>query len=150
MVDLKIKSTGIEPGKPSVSGNAVSPVQRPAGSFSESVTSARKSILDGELRQMLDQTRKLGDVFLRSPDEPKLEKYKQAIREYLGRASKEMFSLKQETGDAREGRQKVYQLVETVNKEVDTLTRETLQKDQALNLLASLDEIRGLVLDLIT
>lgn len=150
MVDLKIKGTGIEPGKSSAGSPAPSPVQRPAGSFAESVTAARKNILDGELRQMLDQTRKLGDVFLRLPDEPKLEKYKQAVREYLGRASKEMFSLKQETGDAQEGRQKVYQLVETVNKDVDTLTRETLQKDKALTLLASLDEIRGLVLDLIT
>ncbi len=148
MTELKIKRAGVEPPKTTgvSSGGAAG---RPEGSdFADSVKTARKTLLDGELRKMLDQTRALGEVFLRSPDEEKLDRYKQGIKEYLERASKEAFSLRQEFGTAHGGQQKVYQLVETVNKEIDSLTQETLQKDKALALLSSLDEIRGLVLDL--
>ena len=60
-----------------------------------------------------------------------------------------MFSLKEELGNEKEGQRKVYQLVETLDKEVDALTRETLQKDKALLLLGSLDDLRGLIVDLV-
>lgn len=149
MVDVKIKGNTVEPAKPQISSSGSSP-KTGGPAFSDSVKSARRTVLDGELKAMLEQTRTLGDTFFRSPDEGKLDRYKSAIREYLDRARNELFSLKQEFGSAQGGQQKVFQLVETVNKEVDDLTRETLQKDKALQLLGSLDDIRGLVLDLIT
>ena len=149
MVDLKVKGPGLEPSKTALGGGMAAGKSNGTG-FSESVKTARRSLVDGELKGMLDQTRRLGDVFLKSPDESKMNSYKQAIKEFLERAGKELFSLKQEMGNASQGQQKVYQLIETVDREVDSLTRETLQKDKALLLLGSLDDIRGLVLDLIS
>jgi hypothetical protein len=151
MVDLKIKGTGIETKAPNTGGLPVNAGTRNEGpQFAGMVKGARRQVVDGELKSLLEQTRTIGERFLKSPDETKLNTYKSALKDYLNRASKELFSLKQEFGASHQGQQKVYQLVETIDREVDTLTRETLQQDKALQLLGSLDEIRGLILDLIT
>jgi uncharacterized protein len=117
--------------------------------FVGAIKKAQGKIIDGDLQEMLTAVRTLGDTFFRGPDEHRLEEYKDGIRQFLGRVSRELFSLRQETGVARDGQQKVFQMVETVRGDIDQLTRDTLQKDKALTLLASLDDIRGLVLDLI-
>jgi len=149
MVDFKIKGTGVEsqtplqqPGSRGAGGTAAS-----GASFADSVKTARRELLDGDLRELLDKTRALGERFFRSPDESKLNAYKSGIREFLEKVRGEMFNLKEEKGGFQEGRQKIFQLVEVVQTDVDALTRETLQKDKALTLLASLDEIRGLVIN---
>ncbi|HEY9069603.1 MAG TPA: YaaR family protein [Candidatus Ozemobacteraceae bacterium] len=151
MVDIKVKGNGVDPAR---SEAAKRPATTAGGTgkaaFGTSLKTARRQVLEGDLRAMLDQVRGLGDRFLKAPDEDKLDAYKDAISQYLERVSKETFSLRQELGDLRDGQQKVYQLVETVKQDIDGLTRETLQKDKALGLLGSLDDIRGLVLDLFT
>jgi uncharacterized protein YaaR (DUF327 family) len=147
MSDLRVKGVGVEPPKSHV-GEPAATSRPDAGEFSDSVKIARKNLLDGELKKMLEQTRVLGEAFFRGPNEEKLEKYKQGIKEFLEKATKELFALKQEFGFSRGGQQKVFQLVETVNREVDTMTRENLLKDKALQLLGTLDDIRGLILDL--
>jgi len=151
MVDIKVKSPVVDTTRhetPKRSGGATGGV--PQSQFGTAMKSARRQVLDGDLRQMLDQVRNFGDTFLKSPDEEKLDQYKDAISQYLERVSKETFSLRQELGSMKDGQQKVYQLVDTVKHDIDGLTRETLQKDKALGLLSSLDDIRGLVLDLFT
>lgn len=151
MVDIKVKGPAVDPARRETtrktSGAAIGTDH--AG-FSSSVKSARRQVIDGDLRQMLDKVRSIGDVFFRSPDEAKLDDYKDAVAQYLDRVSKETFSLRQELGSMKDGQQKVYQLVDTVKHDIDGMTRESLQKDKALALLGSLDEIRGLVLDLFT
>ncbi len=154
MSDLKVKGHGLDPAGPGTPGAGKVPAGVTPGagepSFNASMKQAHRTRLDGELKEILGTIRALGDRFLRSPDEAKLNSYKDGIKGYLKRIATELFSLRQETGSPKDGQQKVYQLVETVDAEIDSLTRETLQKDKALALLASLDEIRGLVLDLIT
>jgi hypothetical protein len=145
---MKIKGQGLEPPTSPLGGTAPTPGKGGEVDFSQSLKTARGARVDQDLKELLSSARLLGDRFLKSPDEEKLNRYKDGIRQFLERVKGELFSLRQEMGSAREGQQKVYQLVETVNGEVDSLTRETLQKDKALNLLASLDDIRGLVLDL--
>ncbi|HOY66522.1 MAG TPA: YaaR family protein [Candidatus Ozemobacteraceae bacterium] len=151
MVDLKVKGNGLDPARNEAAKRSATPAGGTGkAAFGSSLKTARRQVLDGDLRQMLDQVRGFGDRFLKSPDEEKLDAYKDAISQYLERVSKETFSLRQELGEMRDGQQKVYQLVETVKQDIDGLTRDTLQKDKALGLLGSLDDIRGLVLDLFT
>ncbi|MBF0500892.1 MAG: DUF327 family protein [Candidatus Riflebacteria bacterium] len=118
-------------------------------SFSESIGSARRTLIDGSLRDVLAIVRARGERFLRSPEEKLLEEYKDGITQFLERARKELFALKEELGSEKDGQRKVFQLVETIDRDVDMLTRETLQKDKPLLLLASLDDIRGLIVDLV-
>lgn len=124
--------------------------QKVEQTFAASLKTIDREIVSGDLKALLDSIRQIGDVFLRSPDEKKLNSYKDAVGTYLKRVSKELFSLRNEPGVMENGKQKVYQLVETVQAEIDNLTRETLQKDKALSFLASLDDIKGLVMDLLS
>ena len=166
MIDFKVGGANIEPrtgpgtGKGSgtagtsgasgagAAGTAGNGKAREAG-FGDSVKTARRNLLDGDLRSMIDQVRARGDQFLRNPTHATLDEYKEGIRQFLERARKEVFNLKEEHGPKKDGQQKVFQLVETVDKEIDALTQDTLQKDKSLALLASLDEIRGLVLNVV-
>jgi len=151
MVDIKVKGPAVDPARREAtkkSSGTSAGTDRAA--FGSAVKTARRQVLEGDLHQMLDKVRSIGDVFFRSPDEEKLDDYKDAVSQYLDRVSKETFSLRQELGSMKDGQQKVYQLVDTVKHDIDGLTRESLQKDKALALLGSLDEIRGLVLDLFT
>lgn len=151
MVDIKVKGPGLDSaGRETTKKTGGIAGEAGGARFGTAIKSARRQVLDGDLRQMLDQVKILGDKFFRSPDEDGLDTYKDAISQYLDRVSKETFSLRQELGSMKDGQQKVYQLVDTVKSDIDGLTRESLQKDKALALLGSLDDIRGLVLDLFT
>ena len=146
---MKIKNAG-RSGASGVRAGKTAPAQGSTPAFTEAIKGARRQVVDGELQALLDEPRLLGEQFLKSPDETKLDSYKESIQNFLQRAGQELFSLKQEFGLAARGQQKIYQLVETVNHELDQLTRDTLQKDKALLLLASLDDIRGLIIDVMT
>ncbi len=148
MTDLKVKGTGLDV-PPSPPGAKSEAARAEESSFAGNLKEARRNLVDGDLKKILDDVRALGERFFRSPTEETLGNYKKRMQQFLDRVSKEMFSLRQESGSPKDGQQKVYQLVETVNSEIDSLTRDTLQKDRSLKLLASLDDIRGMVLDLI-
>ena len=67
----------------------------------------------------------------------------------LKKIKEEFLSLKEEFGASRDGEQRIYQLVDNAGGQADEMTKEAFTKDRAINLLASLDDIRGLVLDVI-
>ena len=152
MVDLKVSTTTSHPQhtKTTAKQGDVALGGNDSGvSFSGQLKTARRETLDGDLKSILQQVRTLGERFLDSPTEGRLQRYKDGIRQFLERVGKELFSLRNELGPSKDGQQKVYQLIETVDHELDGLTRETLQQDKALLLLGSLDDIRGLALDII-
>lgn len=168
MIDFKVGGANIEPrpgagsgkgpgagttGASGASGTgksgAVGGGKAQEAGFSDSVKNAQRTLLDGDLRKMLDQIKTRGDQFLRNPTHATLNEYKDGIKQFLQRAKKELFSLKEEHGPKKDGQQKVFQLVETLDADVNALTQETLQKERSLSLLASLDEIRGLVLNVV-
>ncbi len=151
MIDLKVSGTGTDRPRTTSSPKPTPPQpESPAPVFSSSLKTARRHVLEGNLSELLGKIRALGKKFLQSPSNDTLEEYRDGVGQFLERVSKELFSLKQELGLEKDGQQKAYQLVETVNRELETLTRDTLREEQALRLLGSLDEIRGLVLDLLS
>ncbi|PKL43855.1 MAG: hypothetical protein CVV41_08820 [Candidatus Riflebacteria bacterium HGW-Riflebacteria-1] len=142
---VKIDNRNLNPktatGKP-VSGG------RSAGtSFQSTIKGARVEIFDGSMRELIGMVKERGEKFVRSPEEGLLNSYKESIRLFLKKLKDEFLSLKEEFGCKKDGEQKVYQLVERSESEVNELTREALNGNKAMDLLTSLDDIRGLVLD---
>ena len=66
-----------------------------------------------------------------------------SVKYFLNRIRDEFLALKEEFGASRDGEQRVYQLIENANGEAEALTKEAFTQDKALDLLASLDDIRG-------
>ena len=120
-----------------------------AKTFQSVFKGARLEEFNGTMNELLDIVRNRGQEFLNSPQEGSLNDYKESVKYFLGRLKEEFLSLKDEFGAKRDGEQKVYQLVDTAGDQAEALSREAFTKDDALNLLSSLDEIRGLVLDVI-
>ncbi|EKD81746.1 MAG: hypothetical protein ACD_39C01659G0003 [uncultured bacterium] len=142
---VKIDNRNLNPG--TGSGKPVSGSRSTGASFQSSIKNARMEIFDGDMRELIGMVKERGEKFVRSPEEGLLNSYKESIRLFLKKLKDEFLSLKEEFGCKKDGEQKVYQLVERSESEVSELTREALTGNKAMDLLTSLDDIRGLVLD---
>ncbi len=118
-------------------------------SFQSVMRTTRLENFDGSMQELLEIVRQRGEDFLHSPQENSLNSYRESVKYFLNKIREEFLSLKEEFGASRDGEQRVYQLVEKADGQADSLTQEAFTKDKALDLLSSLDDIRGLVLDVI-
>ncbi len=99
------------------------------------------------MKELLDIVRARGEAFIHSPQEESLSSYRESVKLFLNKIKEEFLSLKEEFGASRDGEQRVYQLIDNAEGQADSLTKEAFTQDKALDLLSSLDDIRGLVID---
>ena len=118
-------------------------------SFQAVMRTTRLENFNGSMQELIEIVRQRGEDFLHSPQENSLNSYRESVKYFLNKIKEEFLSLKEEFGASRDGEQRVYQLVEKADGQADTLTQEAFTKDRALDLLSSLDDIRGMVLDVI-
>lgn len=126
-----------------------SPVSQSETSFAQTLKNERLAIFNTDMDKLLELLKSQADKFLKSPDLAILKSYKETLKSFLSKIKNEYLSLKEEFSTPRDGEQKLYQLVEMASKEVDALTKETLTDSASVKLLADLDEIRGLVVDIL-
>ena len=102
------------------------------------------------LEKLVKDIIKQGETLAKRIDVRELRNYKKLISEFLETAvgNSKRFS-KQSLLDRR-GRHKVYAIIKNINKELDQLTQDVLngEKDN-INLLKRLDDIKGLILDIL-
>lgn len=144
---VKITNKNIDPGKTPENRYVKTDNSEP-GLFKTELKNSSLKVLNQNLEELIATVKTRGESFLKSPDENLLKSYKDSIKQFLKKVTKEFLSLKEEFGAPREGEKKVFQLVNSTDSEVESLTRNTLNENQAVNLLSSLDDIRGLVLDI--
>ena len=118
-------------------------------SFQSVLKTARLDNFNGSMQELLGIVRQRGEQFIHSPQEESLTSYRESVKYFLNKIREEFLSLKEEFGAKRDGEQRVYQLVDKAEGQADSLTKEAFSQDKALDLLSSLDDIRGLVLDVI-
>lgn len=79
-----------------------------------------------------------------------LKTYKKLIAEFLGEAVGNANKFSKQSFLDRRGRHRVYALVRKINNELDLLTRDVLNGEKSkIGILQRLDDIRGLILDII-
>ncbi|MFZ5952627.1 MAG: DUF327 family protein [Candidatus Rifleibacteriota bacterium] len=144
---VKISNNSIESRK--------TPGQKLAGAsrneekpFVGKMKEARVQLLSNDLDELAKIAKSRGEAFFKGPEEGLLNSYKESIRQFLAKLTRDFLSLKEEFGAPHDGEQKVFQLVNSIESEVESLTRETLTQNKSVTLLASLDDVRGLVLDI--
>lgn len=142
----KISNRGIESGK--TASKNITPGKSEGKAFTSKLKDARVQLLSNDLNELASIVKAKGETFIKAPAEDLLLSYKESIRQFLNKVSKDFFSLKEEFGTQKDGEQKVFQLVNSTSSEVESLTKDTLTQNRAVGLLASLDDIRGLVLDI--
>ncbi len=90
-----------------------------------------------------------GRELLLHPDSARLKKYREAVRRFILAAVRKTFRLK--VVESRGAKPKIYVFIEKIQDKLDDVTREVLAAHRdPLKLLARLEELRGLLLDLKT
>jgi uncharacterized protein YaaR (DUF327 family) len=102
-----------------------------------------------ELDKLLEEIDATGKRFAREPEINNLQEYKSLIKAFMDTVIEKMFKVKEKTGPRSWVKQKVYITVDKINKKLEELTDFVLDKEKDnINLMATLDEIRGMMVDL--
>ncbi len=124
----------------------------PAGqpsSFRETLTGLTQANAMDKLAQMSEELARQGAILGRRCDILELKRYKERLGEYLHEAVRFMYEFKkQSTLDAR-GRHKMYAIIKRINSKLEEMTEELLKSEASnLTVMAAIDEIRGMLVDL--
>lgn len=102
-----------------------------------------------ELDKIIDRIDTVGKRFAKNPDIENLSEYKSLIKAFLDTVMNKIFKIKEKMGNRSWVKHKVYITVEKIDKKLEELTNFILNKEtENINLLATLDEIRGMLVDL--
>jgi uncharacterized protein YaaR (DUF327 family) len=100
--------------------------------------------------ELLDDVTELGEDMRRDPTMERIKGYKAAIRRFMARVVKESYIAEEKSGGGTSfKKRKKYTIVRVVDEKLESLAAEILrhQRDQ-LEILRRMDEIRGLLVDL--
>ena len=100
---------------------------------------------DRLLRRVDEAAQKL----MTEPSMETLRSYRAAVRDFLKEAVGGSYRMKGENRWDRRGNRRVFCVVQKLNQALEELTAEVLQKNaESITVLAKIDEIRGLLVDL--
>jgi uncharacterized protein YaaR (DUF327 family) len=100
-----------------------------------------------EFDKLIQEITRQGERFYKNPTYEELKHYKSMIREFLKYVTERMFSVEHYTGG--KWKQKIYTVSRIIDEKLAALTKLVLsQQVENINLLETLDEIRGLLIDL--
>jgi len=93
---------------------------------------------------------KQGETVAKRCDIIELKRYREMITEFMNEAVRFAFEFKkQSTLDAR-GRHRMYALIKRINQKLEELTKKVLEGEaDNISLMNSIDEIRGMLVDLL-
>lgn len=102
------------------------------------------------LKQMAKDIEKQGERLAEHVDISELKVYKKLVSEFLNEAVRSSTRFQKESFLDRRGRHRVYAIIKSINENLDKLTQEVLQAERNhLTILGRIEDIRGLILDLI-
>jgi len=118
-------------------------------SFNEHLRIAEKAHLKQVFDMELNAISELGQRLVKTMSLADLKEYKQKVANFLKMCISQGFSFNEERLSSRFGRTKILAIVRTVNQKLVDLGKELLSNNRdSLKVLALVDEIRGMLLDL--
>lgn len=114
--------------------------------FQTQLSASVNNQIKKELEQLLIDIDEKGKRFLDHPNVENLNEYKIAVRQFLIQATKKTYRVQSLYGNRMD-----YKVVETINNKIETLSFDMIRKEEnKLLLIDRLDEIRGLLIDLLS
>jgi uncharacterized protein YaaR (DUF327 family) len=126
------------------------PDEKPSKSFLDVAKDAEDKSVLGRLRAMADSISRQGEKLADRVDIRELRLYKKMISDFMEEAVGRSMKFSKQSFLDRRGRHKAYAVIKKVDAELDELTRDVLrgEKDR-IKILKRLDEIKGLILDIL-
>ena len=136
---LKVNDTG---------GSQVGDV--PNTNFADALKASRHKAVREELNDLINEIYREGQSLKNHINVDELLKYKRLVTEFLDKAVSGMYQFTKGDYFDRQGRHNIYSITNKVNVKLGELTEQVLseQKD-SLNILSCIDDIRGLLVDLL-
>ncbi len=124
-------------------------VSRTEMDFGSELSDQHMAFSDRQLQEILKKIDKQGARLTNTPTYDELKAYRDLVKDFVDEAVGRMYQLHIQAGWDRQGRQKVYMTVRKIDKKLEELAEKirTGQTD-ALDIVASHDAIRGMLVDL--
>lgn len=118
--------------------------------FKNHLTTVESRNFEHRLNQLVTMLLEQGEKLGKKVDFKELKIYKKLVSEFLDEALNNSHKFSKQSFLDRRGRHRVFAVIKKINGEIDQLTKDILadEKDN-LKILQRLDDIRGLVLDII-
>jgi hypothetical protein len=158
---MKVRGSSFPRTGPTETGPKGEKKARPARVGGIEGIEAKKTSFIEELRETSDlKTKEILDEVLGSIDEAAREFlehttyenlliYKGLVQRFMKVAIERLYKVKERLSSKATDRQKIYTIIEEVDKKLKLLTEEILSKqNDPLSLIAKMDEIRGMLVDI--
>ena len=104
-----------------------------------------------DLRDALEQVRREGEVLKTAPTMENIKRYRASVKAFLEFALKRILATEEKTSGTNPLRRKRYVLVSVVDRKLEKLALEVLKgQEEQMSILERVDEINGLLVDLVT
>ncbi|MCQ2977060.1 MAG: YaaR family protein [archaeon] len=125
---------------------------KPEKSFAFTLQShIEENELEEQLKVMVNDINEQGKILSDHMDFKDFKKYKEMITAFIEEVTSTSHKFSREEFLDRRGRHKIYGMIRLVNKDVDDIAQEMLKSEKnPLAILSKIDEIRGLLLDILT
>ncbi|MCX7708859.1 MAG: YaaR family protein [Clostridia bacterium] len=118
-------------------------------SFQSHIRRVESNNLEERINSLVSRIAEQGEKLAKKADIRELKIYKKLISEFMDEAVNNSHKFSKKNMLDRRGRHKVYAVVKKVNEELENLTKEVLSAEKNnIKILNSLEDIRGLILDL--
>lgn len=103
------------------------------------------------LNLMMQEITMQGDKIVKRMDVTDMRKYRTLIKEFMNEIVNRSHKFSRENFLDRRGRHRVYGIIRLVDEKLDELAQELVKEEcDKISILAKVDEIRGLLLDIFT
>lgn len=121
-----------------------------AMAFQRTLTGLSAEAHTAHVMTMADEINRQGEKLGKRADVKELERYRALIKRFLDEVISNGYAFSKENSFAPRGGHRLFAMVKTINQKLDELGREVMaQQADNLKVLAMVDEIRGLILDLL-
>ncbi len=147
-MEMKINSVN----RPQKSDSVTRADQKDQESFKFTLLSKiDEASLQDKLKVMIGDITDQGQKLAKHMDVKDLKKYRELIKDFVNEVVTHSHKFSRENFLDRRGRHRVYGIVKLVDKNVDELAQELIKDEKSnLKILGHVDEIRGLLLDIMT
>lgn len=127
-------------------------VQPADGSFKFTlISSIEEASLQQRLNLLMEDITQQGERLKKHRDVKDMRHYRELIKEFMNEIVNRSHKFSRENFLDRRGRHRVYGMIRLVDEKLDLLATELIKDEQdVLLILGNIDEIRGLLLDILT
>ncbi len=120
-------------------------------SFAEVVAKRSEELALERFQQLAKEIEEQGNILAESRSVEDLRKYKKLVKNLLDDVVKNGLQLSEQRGFNWSGRPRLYKVVKEIDQKLIDLTNAVLQKEQqSIDLLSTIGEIQGLIINIYT